>query len=273
MLTVWVLAKKPALLGGITVFLPSEEAALNFVHMARESSIKPAAMEYFNYNALNLLRSTKKRNPSFAGVPELCSRFNTAVYLEFHKESEDELDECIMFVSDALAELGVSDDDTWFATTGPEMERAKAFRHAVPEAVNLLVAERKKECPSLTKLGTDMSVPDSCLEDVMAMYNADLMESGLESVIFGHIGNNHLHVNILPGNMDDYSRGKPLYMSWAERVVGMGGSISAEHGIGKIKTAFIPLMYGRDGVDEMLSVKRLFDPKMRLNPGTLFDVS
>ncbi len=265
------LAKKPALAGGITIFLPSEEAAICLVGMARDSSIKPAAVEYFNPSALNLLRCIKARNPSFAGVPELPARFNTAIYLEFHKENEDELDECIMFVSDALAKLGVSDDDTWFATGSKEMERAKAFRHAVPEAVNLLVAERKKSCPSLTKLGTDMSVPDSCLEAVMAMYNTGLLESGLESVIFGHIGNNHLHVNILPACMEDYKRGRELYMLWAERVVEMGGSVSAEHGIGKIKTAFLQLMYGREGVGEMLAVKRLLDPDMRLNPGTLFE--
>jgi D-lactate dehydrogenase (cytochrome) len=53
----------------------------------------------------------------------------------------------------------------------------------------------------------------------------------------------------------------------------MGGSVSAEHGIGKIKRAFLPLMYGIEGVGEMLDVKKTFDQEMRLNPGTLFDVS
>ena len=49
-----------------------------------------------------------------------------------------------------------------------------------------------------------------------------------------------------------------------------GGSISAEHGIGKIKVSFLALMYGEEGIAEMRALKMLFDPGMMLNPGNLF---
>ncbi len=175
-----------------------------------------------------------------------------------------------MQVMEVMGALGVSDDDTWYATSERELEPIKAFRHAIPEAVNLLIGERKRDCPDLTKLGTDMSVPDSALEEVLSLYNSGLLEAGLELVIFGHIGNNHVHVNILPHDMQEYERGKQLYMEWARRIVEFGGSVSAEHGIGKIKAPFLRMMYGEEYMAQMLALKKLFDPAMMLNPGNLF---
>jgi D-lactate dehydrogenase (cytochrome) len=61
-----------------------------------------------------------------------------------------------------------------------------------------------------------------------------------------------------------------LYLSWAKQVVAMGGSVSAEHGIGKIKKEFLELMYGTQGVAEMRALRAIFDPDTMLNPGNLF---
>ena len=51
---------------------------------------------------------------------------------------------------------------------------------------------------------------------------------------------------------------------------GQLGTVSAEHGIGKIKTEFLKLMYGDEGIREMRKLKQLFDPCGLLNPGNLF---
>lgn len=267
------LLPRPQAVNGLTVFMESEESALRLVEAARSDvagSIRPVAIEFFNHDALDLLRAMKSDNPAFASIPALRPDYHTAIYLEFHGESEEELEEAVTQIMDVLAELGVSDEDTWYATNQRELEPLKAFRHATPEAVNLLIDQRKRNHPELTKLGTDMSVPDAHLADAMQMYNSALAENQLESVIFGHIGNNHVHVNILPNNIEEYDRGKRLYLSWAKRVVEMGGSISAEHGIGKLKVPFLALMYGEEAIAEMKSLKRLFDPDGILNPGNLF---
>jgi len=115
-----------------------------------------------------------------------------------------------------------------------------------------------------------MSVPDDHLTAVMQMYREGLESAGLESVIFGHIGNNHVHVNILPRNLSEFEAGKSLYLEWAEKVVKLGGSVSAEHGIGKNKREFLRLMFGDDGIAEMRRIRKLFDPTGLLNPGNLF---
>jgi D-lactate dehydrogenase (cytochrome) len=237
----------PPAINGLTVFLPTEESALKFVRSLRGEAVdgleapasRPAAIEFFNSDALDLLRRMKSSYSAFEKIPALKSHFNTAVYAEFHGESDEELEEVVMQVMETLMALDVSDDDTWFATTERELEPLKSFRHATPEAVNLLIDERRREYPELVKLGTDMSVPDEHLEGLMAIYDSGLAANELESVIFGHIGDNHVHVNILPRDMDEYARGKELYLMWAEDVVRLGGSVSAEHGIGKLKPQFL----------------------------------
>ncbi len=264
------LIDKPRAINGLTVFFPSEESAVGFVRVLREGEMRPVAIEFFNSDALSLLRKMKNEYSAFDKIPALKAHYHTAINTEFHGQNDEELEESIMAVMESIVELGGSDEDTWFATSEREIEPIHAFRHATPEAVNLLIDERKRAIPELIKLGTDMSVPDDSLETVLAMYRTDLAEHNLESVVFGHIGNNHVHVNILPRDMSEYDFGKSLYLGWAKRIVEMGGSVSAEHGIGKLKAPFLELMYGAEGIEEMRGLKALFDPDAMLNRGNLF---
>ena len=117
--------------------------------------------------------------------------------------------------------------------------------------MNHRIAEIKKQYPEITKLGTDMSVPDGKLRDALSMYRQGLDEGGFTAAVFGHIGNNHLHVNIIPKDMDEYARGKDMYTGWAGRVAGMGGSVSAEHGIGKLKRWLIKELYSPEQMAQM----------------------
>jgi D-lactate dehydrogenase (cytochrome) len=255
---------------GMTAFLPSEDVALSLVERVRANHRKAvSAIEFFSAEALNLLRRQRAGNPAFESLPELKAHWHTAVYVELHADRESAVEEALGELCGTLAACGGNPDDAWLATNQREIETFKGVRHAVPESVNMLISERKRIHPSITKLGTDLSVPDGCLRDVMAMYHRDLRAAGLDYVIFGHIGNNHLHVNILPATPEDYARGKTLYLDWARRVVEMGGSVSAEHGIGKLKTAMLEIMFGTDGIAQMRAVKCVFDPLMLLNRGTL----
>jgi len=255
------LSPLPEATWGLTAFLPSEKAALDFVQCLRTETA-PAALEFFDFNALNLLR----KNPD---LPKLSPESHTAVYAEFHGPAK-EAETAVTQAADIMDEFGADPDAAWVAMEPAELERMRLFRHALPEAVNQLIAERKQDCPELTKLGTDMSVPDERLEEIMMIYRQGFEREKLEHVIFGHIGNNHLHVNILPRSPEEYERGKALYLEWAKRVVGMGGSVSAEHGIGKLKRDFLHLMFGDEGIEQMRCLKQYFDPAGLLNPGNLF---
>lgn len=265
------LIEAPACRWGVMAFFKSEADAVAFVKAARglPEAHRPVAIEFFDHGALDLLREQKSSNAAFAALPDLKARFHTAIYVEYHGD-EDRVGDAVARLPDLIAAAGGSDEATWMALTPAELDRMKFFRHAVPEAVNLRIDERRRRTPGVTKLGTDMAVPDAGLERMLEVYRAGLAGAGLEHVIFGHIGNNHVHVNILPRSLEEFERGKALYLEWAAEAVRLGGSVAAEHGIGKFKVALLREMYGEEGVGQMREVKRALDPGGRLNRGNLF---
>ena len=266
------LRPRPPVTWGVVCFLPDEARALDFVEWAREPGTRggakrPVAVEYFDQGVLDLLRQARANG---AHLPQLKDGWTQAVYVEYAVADEETAAACSADLAHWLAARGGSAEDTWAAIEESGLRRLKEFRHAAPEQVNLRIGERQREHPGLTKLGTDLSVPNAYLRQAMAMYRRDLAEAGLEYVVFGHIGDNHVHVNILPRNMQEYAQGKALYESWAQQVVTWGGSVSAEHGIGKLKVNLLQVMYGTDGIAEMRALKRVFDPDGQLNTGNLF---
>lgn len=190
--------------------------------------------------------------------------------MELDCDDEAQATEELYHLGWVLELAGGRDDATWVARTEVDRECQRFFRHAVPESVNMLIDERRRTDPTITKLGSDMSVPNTRLADVVAFYRRTLAESGLESAAWGHIGNNHLHVNILPRDAQDYRRGGELFAQWAAEVTAMGGAVSAEHGVGKIKAGFLETMYGHEAMVESARLKLQLDPAGQLGRGNLF---
>ena len=256
---------------GVLCFLADEAQVLDLVASLRDRAADAfphtlAALEYFDGGALRLIRSSTSSTGLLLPPPK--PHWACALYVEWALTEPGDTPAAV--TCQCLAACGGHADDTWVASDAPALEKLKAFRHAVPEQVNAIIAERKRDCPALTKLGTDLSVPDDKLLAVMRLYRGDLSAAGLEHVIFGHIGNNHVHVNILPRDMEEHAAGKRLYRAWAGQVVAWGGSVSAEHGIGRLKKELLALQCGADGIAGMRRLKACFDPQHRLGPGTLF---
>lgn len=265
-----IVIPEPDYIWGLTAFIADENKALELVEALRELC-NPAAIEYFDCNAIDLLREQKKNNPAFAALPQLTENNVNAVYTELHGNDEDILMNDIDVISTLIEKSGTDMDKVWMATDDRQMRSLKFFRHAVPESVNLYLDMIRKKEPALTKLGTDLAVPDASLKETFAMYRRDLKKANLKHVIFGHIGNNHLHVNIIPSSLAEYEKGKEIYLRWANAVIKMGGTVSAEHGVGKLKTGMLEIMYGQKGVSEMRELKKFFDPSFILNRGNMFE--
>ncbi len=260
----------PQTVWGVTCFLANDEMAVKFVNALRADVDMLSSIEFFNEDALELLRRQKANNTAFAQLPEVDKRYGCAVFTEIHCNTEDEALRRLFAVGEAMRRCGGDENDTWVARNAADRDRLYFFRHAIPESVNMRIDQLKKADPSITKLGSDMSVPDEYLGDIMALYRASLLENKLQSAIFGHIGNNHLHVNILPGDGEEYKRGKAMFKQWAAVVTKMGGAVSAEHGVGKLKADFLTIMYGAKHIEEMAALKAVFDPKGTLGAGNLF---
>ncbi|MEE3068111.1 MAG: FAD-linked oxidase C-terminal domain-containing protein, partial [Actinomycetota bacterium] len=84
--------------------------------------------------------------------------------------------------------------------------------------------------------------------------------------IFGHVGDGNLHVNVTGLDGDDV-----LDRSIYELVIAMGGSISAEHGIGTAKSAYLPMQRSDAELNLMRGLKAVCDPNGILNPSVIFD--
>ncbi len=269
-----VLLPRPACISAVLGFFPEAADALQFVKRIRmvkaaNNNETPAAIEFFDRFSLELLRDQKMNNPAFQDIPEVPEGQGAAVYVEYHGRGEQEVEERIYALAETLVESGGEEEATWLAEHPKDLERLKSFRHALPEAVNLLIDERRKGEPGLTKLGTDMAVPDEALDSIVTLYVSDLTSHDLDYVMFGHIGDNHIHVNILPRTLEEYRLGRKLYERWAEVVVSMGGTVSAEHGIGKLKVELLRRMYGSEGLEEMRRIIEVFNPGFLLNRGNI----
>ncbi len=271
----------PGAVWGLMAYLPGTPAVVGYVNALRGarsswvvdccSSGTPrlAALEYFDSRCLDFLREhageLASKDISVPAIPDGAA----CVYAEWHAPDAASAEAALMAAAERLPEFGADPDACLLADNPHDMEKLKLFRHAVPEMVNSAIDERRKIHPGLVKLGTDMSVPDSRLADVLALYEGDLAATDLEHLIFGHIGANHLHVNILPRHPADYDAGRALYARWAAQVIAWGGSISAEHGIGKLKRDLFRQMAGDAALARMRDLKKCFDPDGLLNPGTL----
>lgn len=260
----------PAVVWGVSCFFETEAAALDFTVAVRPALAHAAAIEYFDAGALSILRSQRENSAAFASLPAVEGRFACCVYVELDCDDEDEACAELYAIGDAMRAVGADEADTWVARTDVDRECQRFFRHAVPESVNMLIDERRRTNPAITKLGSDMSVPDERLHDVIELYRTTLAEAGLQSAAWGHIGSNHLHVNVLPRGDADFAAGKELFCSWAAEVTRMGGAVSAEHGVGKIKRGFLETMYGPEHVREMARLKCELDPAGQLGRGNLF---
>ena len=267
------LSPVPAFTWGVSCFLSDERSACEVTEAVRASISDVAAIEYFDADALDILRRQRALGAAFSALPPLDDAWSCCVYVELSCAERERALGDLAALGEILVAHGGSVTDTWVARTDTDRETLRFFRHAVPESVNMLIDERRRVDPAITKLGSDMSVPDGRLHDVMALYRSTLSDAGLESAAWGHIGDNHLHVNVLPRDAADYAAGKELFARWAREVAAMGGAVSAEHGVGKLKRDFLKAMYGEGALCEMARVKRAFDPAGMFGRGNLFDES
>ncbi|MFH0824825.1 MAG: FAD-binding oxidoreductase [Pseudomonadota bacterium] len=142
-----------------------------------------------------------------------------------------------------------------------KMRDLRRDRRSVPERINEAIT------PGMVKVGTDFSVPMPRLKELLELYDETLR--GIDTYAFGHIGNAHLHVNMLPGDEEELEHCRTTYQLLAERICAMEGSVSAEHGIGKLKRKLLEMMIGEVGMLDIARVKRVTDPNGLLNRDTM----
>jgi glycolate oxidase len=122
------------------------------------------------------------------------------------------------------------------------------------------------------KLNEDIVVPMRNYEKFARYLAALKKNSGLPIPTFGHLADGNLHVNIMYHRADpkETRAAEAAVQNLMETVVGLGGAISGEHGIGLAKTPFLRIQHSPAQVRAMQAVKKALDPRGILNPGKMF---
>lgn len=234
----------------------SEDDLLTFVREARARSggVNPRALELFDRRALEFLRQS---------YPDIPSDTGGAIWFEEETTEKNE-EACLEAWLALMEQCGSPVEKSWAALDSEGQQKLREFRHRLPVLVNEWLSRQTE-----SKVSTDMALPDERFADLFRLYRDNCDREGFTYIIFGHIGNAHLHLNILPRNREEFDRAKQLYRQLVGEVLSMGGTLSAEHGIGKLKSEYLVQMYGREGIMEMVRVKKAFDPYLVLNVGNM----
>jgi len=113
----------------------------------------------------------------------------------------------------------------------------------------------------------DVSVPLDHMSEAVEHLRQDMPKRYPDAiwVVFGHVADSNIHINVAVKDMDDGTK-KGIQGLIYDLVSRLGGSISAEHGIGRIKRPYLPLSRTEPELALMASLKRTLDPTGILNP-------
>jgi len=236
---------------------------LSFVSDARQESLESRArgrkrldaraLEYFDSESLGFLRQ------KYSAIPQEAT---DAVF--FEQETSAETEDQLLSAWMTLLERYDALADSWFATSEQDQAQLREFRHQLPVLMNEWFARYGQK-----KVSTDMAVPDEAFAGMLKLYQDTLRDSNLRHTIFGHIGDNHIHVNILPRDDEEATRARELYVSFLKYAASVGGTLSAEHGVGKLKRDYLRIFFSDEHLREMAALKLAFDPAGILGRGNI----
>ena len=252
----------PSSVTGLAVPFEREADALDFVVAARDGAdVAPRCLEFFDGRALEIARAAEGSGHWAAGASAL-------IYLE---EASIDGEGPPLDAWLALAERFHAREGDILAYEGEAALRdARRVRHAIPATMNERGA--RSRTAGGRKVSTDWAVPYGRLKETIVEARGLADMAGVEqAVIYGHAGNGHPHQNFIARDAGELERIERVVEETLKRVIAFGGTVAAEHGIGKLKRRWLPLQLTPIQLGMMRAVKRELDPHGLLAPGNLFE--
>jgi FAD/FMN-containing dehydrogenase len=159
-----------------------------------------------------------------------------------------------------VSELVTGISDIVIGEDGPTRERLWRYREAHTESISAAGVPVK----------LDIAVPHAALAAALADL-PDVVrraEPSARTIVFGHLNEGNLHVNVL--GAEGFDAAEAVTDAVLRHVTSLGGSISAEHGVGRAKTPWLHLSRSATELAAMRAIKTALDPHGRLNPGVIF---
>jgi FAD/FMN-containing dehydrogenase len=244
---------------GLAVLFRTEQDALNFVIATRESpTLSPRCIEYFDGRATEIARGA----PPVGTIPA-----NAAAMVYVEEEISDDLDSTLARWIEVI-ETATADFEPVVFDGEARLREARRIRHSIPTTMNER-GNRYRDSGG-RKVSTDWAVPYRKLPEAIQAARSLVEQLGIEEpVIYGHAGNGHPHQNFVARDARELATIEGAVEETLRRVLMLGGTVAAEHGIGKIKRRWLPLQMNSLQISMMTAVKSALDPLGILAPGNI----
>ncbi|WPM32281.1 FAD-linked oxidase C-terminal domain-containing protein [Hydrogenobacter sp. T-2] len=215
------------------------------------SGIFPSALEFMDEDAIRAVEDYKP-----VGLPRV-----SALLLIEVDGSPSSVQEDIRDIKNLLEPMGI---EVKTAQSKEEEEKLWSARKSLGPALGNL---------KTGKINEDIVIPRIYLSEAIPEFRKVAKKYDLMMVIFGHIGDGNLHVNLLydKANREEEERAERAVDEVFEIALKYNGSITGEHGVGLTKKKFLQWQFGPAGYELLKGIKRLFDPKNLFNPGKVIE--
>jgi FAD/FMN-containing dehydrogenase len=251
----WRLDEVPAYRAGLRVHLSSLQHLGDVVGALNRSL--PSALELLDRSFLDLLGADRL---SEAG---LGSDTQAILLLELERDNPESLKQALSEASAAVAEWATTIDTAYSPS---EAEQLWAIRHAASPILAGLPETRRS-----LQVIEDGCVPVQKMGEYIGAVRRSAARLDLPVVMFGHAGDGHLHVNLLPELAREgwEAAVSSLLQEVTAAVIGLGGTPSGEHGDGRLRAGTLLAVYGPELLELFHIVKAAFDPLGIFNPGII----
>jgi glycolate oxidase len=244
----------PRLRKVMLVAFRSIEDAAACVATIFQRGVIPSALEFMERSAVEAAeKHLGKRFPNGAEAAQLL--------IEVDGNYEESLGQDVQTIAEAVQEHHAA--DVLLAEERPKIEDLWALRRSIGEAVKSISTYKEE----------DTVVPRGNLPQLVKGVKEICGRYGITSICYGHAGDGNVHVNLLKDKLDDVAWNRDIDSTIREifrLTVSLGGTISAEHGIGYSQKSYLPLALSPAELTLMREIKRTFDPHNILNPGKIF---
>jgi FAD/FMN-containing dehydrogenase len=242
----WRLDPLPGARAGLRVTLRSLDVLADAVTALLAA--EPSAVELLDRTFLELVG---ERGPE------------AVLLVELERDDEAAVRAAVRQAAEAVQPFAASVDT---GLTQAAAERLWALRHAASPILAGLPESRRS-----LQVIEDGCVPVARMGEYVRAVREAAAARSLAVVIFGHAGDGHVHVNLLPelDRPDWPAAVTSLLDAVTDSLVRLGGTPSGEHGDGRLRAGLLPRIYGEEVMALFARVKRAFDPLGILNPGVI----
>ncbi|PCJ18692.1 MAG: hypothetical protein COB02_09660 [Candidatus Cloacimonadota bacterium] len=261
-----LLIPKPKPFQSFFLFFPNEKSALLFsaqIHSIRKQ-LSLRCLEYMDKKASEYMRLKSKR----LSIPNDIY----TIYLKIEESSSIDQDSIFEILYEKYSQVLNNYDDLFdkalIAQDYNELLEFRRIRHHIPATINEISSQNKKSGGG--KVSSDWWVPNCRIIEMFAYLRQLQTDIDCDCAIFGHIGNGHPHVNMMPTNQKQKELSLQFTKKCITKAISFGGGACGEHGLGKIKTWALDLQWTKKEIQKMKDVKKKWDPKQLASPENIF---